>query len=181
MLQIAKYARRIAFFLCLCSHICSLFSPFVLGICSFSSVMTDECLVSCNNVLQVCHCFSDTLSKKRCIQICRLLLLKDSWGPVTLCVITSGPFVAPRQFVRSHSATHHQNNNGPVVRKKTFFITFDTQLPTSRRIAHFFHLSFNVEKKQRDLKSKTKAKNKKKETQFPQHDEFLFSSPSVVL
>ena len=58
------------------------------------------------------------------------------------------PFVEPRQFVLSHSATHHQNNNWPV-RKQTVFITFDTQLPTSRRIAHR-RLSFNVEKKQRD-------------------------------
>ena len=39
------------------------FSPFVLGICSFSSVMIDECLVS-YNVLQVRHCFSVTLNKK---------------------------------------------------------------------------------------------------------------------
>ena len=33
------------------------FSPFVLGICSFSSVMIDVCVVS-YNVLQVCDCFS---------------------------------------------------------------------------------------------------------------------------
>ena len=39
------------------------FSPFVLGICSFSSVMIDVCLVS-YNVLQVCHCFIVTLNKK---------------------------------------------------------------------------------------------------------------------
>ena len=39
------------------------FSPFVLGICSFSSVMIDVCLVS-YNVLQVCDCFSVTLNKK---------------------------------------------------------------------------------------------------------------------
>ena len=39
------------------------FSPFVLGICSFSSVMIDACLVS-YNVLQVCDCFSVILKKK---------------------------------------------------------------------------------------------------------------------
>ena len=58
MLQIAKYARRIAFFL-----YARFFSPFVLGICSFLSVMIDVCLVS-YNVLQVCHCFIVTLNKK---------------------------------------------------------------------------------------------------------------------
>ena len=99
---------------------------------------------------------------------------------MTLCNYLWAVCVAPRQFVHSHSATHHQNNSGPV-RKKTF-ITFDTQLSTSRRIAHL-RLSFNVEKKQRDFKSKGKAKNQKQwteETRFPQHDEFLFSSPSGV-
>ena len=39
------------------------FSPFVLGICSFSSVTIDVCLVL-YNVHQVCHCFSVTLNKK---------------------------------------------------------------------------------------------------------------------
>ena len=60
MVQIAKYARRIVFLLGLCSHIYArFFSPFVLGICSFSSAMIDICLVS-SNVLQVCDCFSVT-------------------------------------------------------------------------------------------------------------------------
>ena len=41
------------------------FSTFVLGIlCSFSSVVKiDICLVSYNNVLQVCDCFSVILQK----------------------------------------------------------------------------------------------------------------------
>ena len=66
------------------------------------------------------------------------------------------------QFVRSsHSATHHQNNNWPV-RKKTFFITFDTRLPTSRRIAHR-RLSFLMLRKSKETWSrsrKQKVKNK---------------------
>ena len=39
------------------------FSPFVLGICSFSSVMIDVCLVP-YSVFQVCDCFSVILKKK---------------------------------------------------------------------------------------------------------------------
>ena len=59
MLQIAKYARRIAFSLFLSRTYARFFSPFVLVICPFSSVMIDVCLVS-YNVLQVCDCFSVT-------------------------------------------------------------------------------------------------------------------------
>ena len=39
------------------AHTSRFFSPFVLDICSFSSVMIDVCLVS-YSVLQVCGCFS---------------------------------------------------------------------------------------------------------------------------
>ena len=113
MLQIAKYARRIAFLLCLCSHICSLFfalcARYMLVFVSYD----DVCLVS-YNVLHVCHRFSVTLNKKDIytdLQTTIVGLMGTRLLSVTLCVITSGPFVAPRQFVSSHSATHHQNNN----------------------------------------------------------------------
>ena len=62
MLQIAKYALKIVFFCAYARTYARFFSPFVLGICSFSSVMIDVCLVS-YNVLQVCYCFSVTLKK----------------------------------------------------------------------------------------------------------------------
>ena len=40
------------------------FSPFVLGICLFSSVMVDVCVVS-YNVLQVCDCFINSVILKK--------------------------------------------------------------------------------------------------------------------
>ena len=67
------------------------------------------------------------------------------------------------------------------VRKKIVYITFDTQLPTSRRIAHR-RLSFNGEKKQRDLKSKWKAESQNKgDTVPPARRIPILSSPSVVV
>ena len=69
------------------------FSPFVLGICSFSSVMIDVCLIS-YNVLQVCHCFSVTLNKKDMytdLQTTIIGLMGTRLLSVTLCVINKLP------------------------------------------------------------------------------------------
>ena len=91
---------------------------------------------------------------------------------MTLCVITSAPchlFVTPCPYTLSYSPSKQQLASPQ--KNKTVF-----QLPAASRTALALILRKSKETFEVEVESRT---SKTKETRFPQHDEYLFSSPSV--
>ena len=169
-----------------------LFSPFALGICSFSSFMIDVCLVT-YNVLQVCDCFNVILKKKKKRHAHRFAdyYYYRTDGDYTtlhyttlhytttcdtlcnyLCAICCTTSVCP--WPLSHSPSKQQLAS-PQNKQSSLFLTPNFQLPAASRTAA---LVLMLRKKQRYLKPKWKAESQKQRRHgFPSTTNTYFPRP----